>query len=418
MERPTLKLEMALSTKPTETPVWVDVTALIDGGEPVSWNRGRASEFQTCEAGTSSLTLRNNDRRFDPLNSSSPYYGQLLPMRRVRLSTANGDRLFSHYIDGWPQEWRSGPGDRVVRVNSTDAFKALALQKVTGVMPSESPNARITRILDSAAFTTGSAWVLGSAVDSLLGTSTRLGPAGDRLLDTGITVMTEADLVSITALEAIQEAARVEDGIVFVDGSGAVTFHGRTRRMTYQHTGLILGDGTGGEDEIPFEGIEVVSSDELVMNDVVVTLEGDTETRYQATDSTSQLSYFTRSYEVQGLQQVDTNGYSSQGRAGYLLRRYKEPTLRAKSVTVVGEMDERLWGHIIARQLGDVITVRWRPDGQTLCSGEYRIEGMSHEVNQGRWSVTYSLSVADTAVYWVLGVSGHSELTTTTRLTY
>jgi len=49
----------------------IDVTEYV---QDVSIRRGRSSELDAFEAGTASITLNNNDRRFDPINTSSPYW--------------------------------------------------------------------------------------------------------------------------------------------------------------------------------------------------------------------------------------------------------------------------------------------------------------------------------------------------------
>lgn len=62
--------------------VWTDVSRFFVGGGS---KRGRQHELDQIEAGTGTITVRNTDRRFDPTNAAGPYYGKLLPMRRLRL---------------------------------------------------------------------------------------------------------------------------------------------------------------------------------------------------------------------------------------------------------------------------------------------------------------------------------------------
>lgn len=64
MSQPTLTLELALSTRPTEAPTWVDVTRFLRG--PISLRRGGSRELSRFEAGRLDLLLDNADRRFDP----------------------------------------------------------------------------------------------------------------------------------------------------------------------------------------------------------------------------------------------------------------------------------------------------------------------------------------------------------------
>lgn len=61
---------------------WVDVTSKV---QSFSTNRGKSRQLDKFEAGTASVTFNNYDRVFDPLYSSSPYYGQIVPKRPIRI---------------------------------------------------------------------------------------------------------------------------------------------------------------------------------------------------------------------------------------------------------------------------------------------------------------------------------------------
>ena len=71
------------------TPVYgEDITAYA---REASTHRGAQRELERIEAGTASVTLDNRDGRFTPLNTDSPYYPFILPMRRVRIGAEWGD---------------------------------------------------------------------------------------------------------------------------------------------------------------------------------------------------------------------------------------------------------------------------------------------------------------------------------------
>jgi hypothetical protein len=66
------------------TPIFdQDITTYV---REASTHRGASRELERIEAGTASITLDNQDGRFTPLDSDSPYYPNILPMRRVRIS--------------------------------------------------------------------------------------------------------------------------------------------------------------------------------------------------------------------------------------------------------------------------------------------------------------------------------------------
>jgi hypothetical protein len=59
----------------------------------LSITRGRSDEFESFRAGTMSMRLSDNDRRFDPLNTSSPFYDPITgksgvtPRRKVTVQS-------------------------------------------------------------------------------------------------------------------------------------------------------------------------------------------------------------------------------------------------------------------------------------------------------------------------------------------
>jgi hypothetical protein len=82
---------------------WTNVNAYL---RSFSLTRGRQDELGRVATATLQVTLSNNDRRFDPTFVSGPHYGQLEPMRRIRVQAQwNGViyNLFHGYIEGWPQ---------------------------------------------------------------------------------------------------------------------------------------------------------------------------------------------------------------------------------------------------------------------------------------------------------------------------
>jgi hypothetical protein len=67
---------------PTAPTFSQDITAYV---REASTHRGAARELERVEAGTASITFDNLDGRFTPFNPASPYYPNILPMRRMRI---------------------------------------------------------------------------------------------------------------------------------------------------------------------------------------------------------------------------------------------------------------------------------------------------------------------------------------------
>jgi hypothetical protein len=104
---------------------WTDITEHV---REVSTSRGRSSELDTYSAGSCQVLLDNRTRLFDPENSAGTYYGNLTPLRpiRIRVTPSGGTirSIFFGFIDQWPQSY-SWPNESTVTVTATDAFKAL-----------------------------------------------------------------------------------------------------------------------------------------------------------------------------------------------------------------------------------------------------------------------------------------------------
>ena len=66
-------------------PIWIDITSKVAA---VNIKRGKNRELERYNAGNASIVLHNEDRTFDPLNGSSPYAGNIIPRRAVRVSTS------------------------------------------------------------------------------------------------------------------------------------------------------------------------------------------------------------------------------------------------------------------------------------------------------------------------------------------
>ena len=137
MTNPTYTLEVAFSTANplTDPGSWTDVTAFM---RSFTTNRGRPHELDRTQAGTLDVELRNTDRRFDPTYSGGPYFGNVLPMKQVRLratfSAVTYD-LFRGYVEDWSQGWDGRPitnaGGATCQLHATDAFKVLNFQVFT-----------------------------------------------------------------------------------------------------------------------------------------------------------------------------------------------------------------------------------------------------------------------------------------------
>ncbi len=405
-------LEVALTTNPTEAPVWTDLTPYL---QAFSIQRGRAFPLEPAAASTARITLDNRDRRFDPRNAAGSYYPNLRPMRRVRLRGTFGGSttdLWHGYVDGWPQS-REGYGDQVVELSCSDFFKIANLDTLTATYSAERSDVRVGNVLTALNWTTGQAWLLEDATYGLLGTSTYLGPLGDRALDAGLTAVQASTLTDTNALVHLQAVEATEDGRLFVSKDGAVTFHNRHRRLVAQGTPVaIFGDDLSpGSGELPYAGPPTLrdADDATLWNRVVVTPNGGAA--QEANDPLSVTLHFRRVLSRDTLHETTTAGLDeAHDQATYLLNRYSYGVTWIVGLQLDPEDESGLvWPQLLERELGDVVTVRYTPLG-----GGARVEqvsllegiALSYRADGPQWLAEWNLSAADTAPYWVLDTTG------------
>jgi hypothetical protein len=132
---PNVQVEISFVSAPyTVSPTWVDVTDYV---REVTVRRGRSDEFQEFDAGTATITLDNRDRRFDPLNTSSPYSPNVVPRRGIRITALNtiggtttSFRMFRGFVEGWPVSITDAGFDSTVTIECVDIMGLLAQEEL------------------------------------------------------------------------------------------------------------------------------------------------------------------------------------------------------------------------------------------------------------------------------------------------
>jgi len=126
MPYPVAVVEIAFTDSPhTVSPTWTDVTSYVRG---VEINRGVDGDWDLVASGSASVTLSNRDRRFDPFNTASPYYGNLLPRRQIRIRATHSATtydVFRGFVDGFPPTWTEAGYDSTVTLSCFDALDLL-----------------------------------------------------------------------------------------------------------------------------------------------------------------------------------------------------------------------------------------------------------------------------------------------------
>ena len=348
----------------------------------VSVNRGKSRQLDKFTAGNAGVTFINQDRAFDPLNASSPYFGQIIPRRTVRITTS-GSAVFYGSIDDWNLTYDVS-GYSTAGAVISDGFTYLAQQVLTAhTATSQLTGARIGAVLDRSEIN----W-----------------PASLRDLDTGGMTL-QADVVSdgTNALDYLQLVNFSEPGALFMGADGSIVFKDRTNAPA--GTGLVAftDDGTG----VPFVHVQVVYGSELLYNFIQVErANGGTAT---ASDSDSQNSYGVVALVQSGLL-MNTNA-AAQDLADYLLGKYSEPEYRFESLTVALEdLSSGNQTAVLSLEIGDIARIKFTPNQTgtqidkyaTIIRIDHEIVPMSHRITYGFETLDYASLVLDDTVFGLL----------------
>ena len=343
-----LLVEVAFATNPgNPVPVWTDISAYV---RSASIRRGRQHELDQQQAGTATLTLTNSDGRFDPTNAGSPYSPNVLPMRKLRISgiySATTYRLFTGFIEAWPQTW-VGNNVGTVTITATDGFKVLGLKTLNASYEVERTDQRVADILFDIGWS-----------------------SADRLISSGMSMVTSATLENVNALAHIQQAVLTENGRGFIAGDGAFVFQDRHAPFSSTANNATFGDNA---TEFGYTGIVVSYDDAQIYNEIRCAVVGGAE-QVAADTATSQLRYFARTLTRSGLLTPDSN--EAQAAANFLLAQYKDPALRIESIEIQPDTDPaNLYPQVYDRELGDRVLVNRRPAAGNTISQQSFIEGI------------------------------------------
>jgi hypothetical protein len=242
---------LASTTTPEPT---VDLTPDVYS---ISIRRGRNIMRDTYEAGQATVRVLDPLSYFNPQNTSSPYFGFLTPLRKLRVSATVdgvGYFLFSGYTIEYKYTYPQNQETGYVDIICTDAFRLMQQATVTTVADATAGQAtgtRIGKILDQVSF-----------------------PTSMRTIDTGSTTCQADPATSRTALDAIKNAEFSEQGAFYFDSEGTANFLSRTNVIKkYGQTPIEFNQTTG----IPYSNLVFAFDDKLIINSAGMTIVGGTQ---------------------------------------------------------------------------------------------------------------------------------------------
>ena len=350
-----------------------DVVDVSDIALRVSIRRGRNRVLNSFEAGIATVVLEDENGDYNPQNTSSPYYGKLLPLRKIRVYADYDDGsgldryyLFSGYITSFDNTFRLGNDEvSTVTFQCVDAFRLLQNVQITTVAGSsagQTTGARIENLLDLASF-----------------------PVSQRLIDVGDTLVQADPASSRSLLAACQTIEQTELGGFFIDDEGNAVFLSRsTVSEKADETPLLFNDN--GTD-ISYQSIDFAYDDTQIFNDISVTRLNGVLQNVQSTSSIE--TFFIHSGSRSDLlMQTDAEALDQ---ASMLLNARENALLRIDSIGL-NLMDSTASNRIVAGLESDLFTlINVTKTGQASSTFtlELFVQGIQHDITPNTWTTRF-----------------------------
>lgn len=346
---------------------FIDIT---DRVRQFSISRGRSNLFSAFPAGQLNVEFNNHDRAFDPLYTESPFAGNIVPRREIKVTTADSVQ-YTGWIDDWGFSYAPN-GDSIAEAIAYDATSILSGQVLAAGTPVvELSGARISDVLDQINWS-----------------------PEERNLDVGQSVLSDAPIEANTnAMNYLQQVALSEPGLVFVDKSGSLTFIDRSQTPTSQ--GLMTFGGTG----IPFLSVDVSYGSDNLYNQVIIDRQGGGTAT--ATDTQSVSDYGLRVLTQNSLLLADDIDLAEL--ALILVQRYSLPEYRFSSIEVaLHKLEPEQQNEILNLELGSIAKVQFTPNGIGDAIERFvQVISINHTVNPQTHFIEFGFQSVDTA-YLVL----------------
>ena len=353
--------------------------------------RGRNIIQDRFEAGTATVRVIDYNGDWNPENPSSPYYGKLIPLRKVRISAdynGNSYFLFSGYSQNYKYTFPTNETFGYVDIECTDAFRLFnmaGVNTVTGATAGQDTGTRINKILDMVSW-----------------------PTSMREVSTGQTTCIADPSTQRSVLAALQTAEFSEQGAFFIDQEGDAVFYNRTE--TIQKAGgtpvVFNQTGTG----IPYKSVVYAFDDKLIVNNTNVTRVGGT--KQTATDTDSINKYFIHTINATDMV-METDADALNVAKAYTAS-HKDTSIRIDSMTL--DLNSEPYTAGITAALGlrffDPVQITNTTASGSTITKTLQVLGVSHSITPNTWLTTFSTQepiidgfIVGNAQYGIIGQS-------------
>lgn len=335
----------------------------------ITSNKSRNLIQDQYEAGTATIRILDTNGDFNPQNPSSPYYGYLLPLRKILVSAIYSGTTYPigfYYTTAYKYSYPTSQEVGYVDIECSDAFKLFtnaAVTTVSGAIAGEDSGTRIGKILDAMSF-----------------------PTSMRSIQTGNTTVQADPGTSRTGLTALRDTEFTEFGAFYMSNSGDATYLNRNTTVgSIGGTPTVFNQtGTG----IDYRDIKFSLDDKLIYNSASIKANG--LTAQVASDATSIATYFTHSLTKENLL-MQTEAEALNLAQSFVASR-KDTAIRIDAITLDLTTPSYGAGIVAALTLdyfSPVSISNIQPGGSTITQ-LLQIQGISHDITPNTWKTKFT----------------------------
>lgn len=323
------------------------------------------------EANTGMIEIMDMNGDWNPENTASPYYGKLVPNRKIKVSASYGGttyQLYSGYTTAYSYSYPKDQELAYLAIGVSDAFRLFNLSSVETVADAtagQTTGTRIGKILDQIGF-----------------------PSSMRSIDTGNSTVLADPATTRTSLQALKNVEFSEQGAFYVGPDGNAIFKSRQNLIAAAGATptFFSNDGTG----IDYFKITTALDDKLIINSANIQRIGGTA--QTASDADSIAKYFPHNITQQNLVvETDTDALNI---AKIYVATRKETSVRIDNLTLNLCTPDYATGIVAALSLEyfNPMTIKNVQQGATVIEKTLQVVGVAHEITPTTWLTTFTTS--------------------------
>jgi hypothetical protein len=344
-------------------------------------------------AGEATVRILDLNGDWNPQNTASPYYPNLVPLRSIVIEADYAGTVYpifkgyiSEYLYTYPRDQELGYVDLII----SDAFTLMF-------------NSNVTTVIDATA-----GQDTGTRIDKILNT---VGwPSSSRSVMIGNTLCQIDPGTTRTALAAIETVTFTEQGAFYFDKAGNAVF--KDRDFIYQSpaaTPTEFSNATGST-EINYSGITFALDDKTIVNSATVTRTGGTAQNASNADSIAK--FFLHSITANDmLMQTDTEALNL---ASNFVASRKDTSVRIETITL--DLVTLGYGPGVQAALGldyfDPMQITNVNVAGTTIVKTLQCQGIAHKITPNNWQTVLTTQenvldgfILDSSLYGILDTS-------------